>query len=226
MRYGFIILAALFLIIFMNVSRDFKGWGKPQLYPPSIEIQHFTFGQRDTMADSFWLRALQDFDKCDQSREGSSLNPKGIRMGLDRTPSCKKGWLFHTLNLIMELAPRFYMVARVAPLTLSVVIDDIEGATILFDKAMQNFPNDWIIRYRAAYHYMMELEDKTRAAQLFMDAYNKGAPEWTPLLAAKLHERNGDKDVARFILTEFLKNDLQDEDNKAAAEEKLESLEK
>lgn len=134
------------------------------------------------------------------------------------------GWMFRTLDLIMDLAPKFETAAEVGPITLSVIADDIEGATALFEKSLRNFPNNWIIAYRAAYHYMVELEDSHRAADLFMQAYRNGAPEWTPLLAAKLQQKVGRLEVAKLILEDFLKQDLQGLENIEAAEKKMKEL--
>lgn len=128
------------------------------------------------------------------------------------------------LDLIMELAPRFHMVAATGPLVLSVIVDDIEGATLLFERALKAFPEDWEIKFRAAYHYMIELENKPRAAELFLQAAEQGAPEWTILLAAKLREQNGEKAVARFILQNFLERQDIEIKNRDAAEQKLDSL--
>lgn len=124
----------------------------------------------------------------------------------------------------MELAPRFHMVAATGPLVLSVIVDDIEGATLLFERALKAFPEDWEIKFRAAYHYMIELENKPRAAELFLQAAEQGAPEWTILLAAKLREQNGEKAVARFILQNFLERQDIEIKNRDAAEQKLDSL--
>lgn len=224
MRAGFIILGSAFLIVFLNLQRTFNGWGDPIFYPPAKEIKYISMGHNNTMADLFWLRTLQDFGVCDQKQKGNNLAPDGKRMGKDRTPSCSKGWMYRMLDLVMELAPKFYMAARTGPLSLSVIADDIDGATLLFEKAMLAFPNDWVIMYRAAYHYMMELEDKQRASDLFLEAFKYGAPEWTPLLAAKLQQKSGQYAVANLILQEFIKGDLQDKKNRSTAIEKIEEL--
>ena len=63
------------------------------------------------------------------------------------------------LNLIFELDNRFHLAASLGPVTLSVVADDIEGATELFKKVLEQYPSDWVLNYQAGYHFMAELED-------------------------------------------------------------------
>lgn len=152
------------------------------------------------------MRAIQQFDKCEQDRGASPLTSEGLRMGLDRTPECNRGWVFQMLNLILDLVPRFYYPARVGPVILSVVIDDIEGATIIYEKALRNFPNDWIIASRAAYHFTFELEDNTRGSLLYYRAAKLGGPSWMALYASKLSNKEGKKELAIRMIKDFMES--------------------
>lgn len=143
------------------------------------------------------------------------MSGAGKRMGLDRTPSCQRGFLFHILSLILDLVPRFRYAARVGPVILSIVVDDVEGATLLFQKAIRNFPDDWIIATRAGYHYVFELEDYQKGAALYYRAAQLGAPSWMALYASKLQDKEGRKDMAIRMIRDFMgSNDLKPEDKK------------
>ncbi len=169
---------------------------------------------------------MQDFSTCEQDRSGSPLNNDGAKYGPHRTPTCKKGWLFRVLYLVMDLAPRFHLAARVAPLTLSVIVDDIDGATVLFDKAVHEYPDDWVILYRAGYHYLIELEDYEKAAPLLKRAAELGAPQWVNFLAAKTYDKDGQLQMAEAVLRDYLEKVKGDEKLEKITREKLREIEK
>ncbi|MCB0384205.1 MAG: hypothetical protein KDD43_02335, partial [Bdellovibrionales bacterium] len=64
-----VILSAVALIAFgvIQVSSHFIAVEakdrNPTLRPPE-NIEHFTFGYRDSIADGLWIRTIQDFEFC------------------------------------------------------------------------------------------------------------------------------------------------------------------
>jgi hypothetical protein len=170
-------------------------------YAPPAAIKRFTFGFKEVTADSFWIRVLQDIDQCEQN-----FAPKdALRIDKDRIHNCNKGWVYHILDIVFECAPRWRVPAAIGPLLLSVIVDDIEGATLLFKKAVKNFPKDWPILFRAAYHFLYETHEIIFAAQLFDEAGKYGAPQWVHSLAAKLYSESGRNYVARIVLLDAIK---------------------
>lgn len=165
---------------------------------PPQNLRHLHFGFNEVMADLFWLRAIQDFDYCENQ--------------LAQNLCAGKGWLFRTLDLVTDLSPQFRMPLATGPLALSVIISDIEGASLLFDKAVKRFPQDWKIAYRASYHALYEEKNETKAAALLLQAGQHGAPQWVYSLAARLYSENGRRDLALGILagTEGLPEDLRE----------------
>lgn len=111
-------------------------------------------------------------------------------------------------------------------MVLSVIVDDVEGATYLFEKAMRNFPDDWVIKTRAAYHYVFEVEDYSRGGQLYFEAAKLGAPNWMVLYASKLADKDGRKSVAYNMISQFLKDRDLNEKERALFSKKLKALEK
>ncbi len=211
-------------IIFANLTFNGPQEQNALMLAPPNSIQYFTMGYTETFGDVLWLGAIQRSDGCEQHRGGSSTDSNGRRMGLDRTPSCHLGWLYHMLSLVLDLIPRFYYAARVGPVILSVIVDDIAGATLLFEKAMVNFPDDWVIMTRAGYHFVFELEDERRGAALYLRAAQLGAPQWMALYAAKLYDRSGRRELARSVLVDFLKSNTIEPVLKKKFEEKLRDL--
>lgn len=168
---------------------------------PKRSIEHVALGYKDILADGLWLRVIQDFDVCDQNRgvEGQSqIDP-------DRIFNCERGWVYSMIDVITHLAPRFRMPYATGATVLSVVVDDIRGATLIFDKALAQFPTDWSIQYRAAYHYLFENQNKEKAAQLLVKAARNGGPIWLNSLAARLYTETGQAYLGKIVLEDFLK---------------------
>lgn len=166
------------------------------LNPPPEYLEYFHFGFRESMADSFWLRWIQDADNCqiyarqlerqtlDVSRQNDpNYNP--------RFKLCDNSWSFKMLDVITKLAPRFKMPYVAGGITLAVLTEDYVGATTIFERGLAIYPNDWNLAYRAAFHYQFDLDDKVRAAQLLEVAAANGAPSWVSSLAAKLYTQTG-----------------------------------
>jgi tetratricopeptide (TPR) repeat protein len=183
-------------------DEDKKSAGSSLLYAPPNIMTKFTFGYSDTMADTLWVRLIQDFDLCEQK---FSTDPKASHIGPGHIANCNKGWAYHMLDAITELAPHWRQPALVGPLFLSILIDDIQGASALFRKVLKVFNKDWAILFRAGYHFLYEEQDFVYAAQLYDQAGRYGAPGWVSALAGKLYSQSGRNMIARTILYDALK---------------------
>ncbi|RYZ83092.1 MAG: hypothetical protein EOP04_20665 [Proteobacteria bacterium] len=139
------------------------------------------------------MRAIQDFDFCDQE------TAKNVCIG--------NTWLYRMLNTITDLSPKFRMPYATGAVALSVMVSDIEGAKKIFDKGTTEYPNDWPILYRAAYHYLYEVRDKKIAADLFMRAGRNGAPPWVFSLAGGLYNESNERVAAEAVLSEMIKTE-------------------
>lgn len=165
---------------------------KDYIAPPLV-IKHLSAGLNIQMADSFWLRAIQDFDFCDQP-----VNEKECH---------GQSWLFHVINLTVELDPIFKDAYFYGALALTVLISDYTGASQIFDKAVTAYPNDWMINYTAGYHALYEEKNKTKAGRLYLAAADHGAPSWVRLMAGRLAFEGGDKDFAKKVLMQMMSID-------------------
>jgi tetratricopeptide (TPR) repeat protein len=171
------------------------------LTPPPPALKYFTFGFSESFADSLWLRYIQDMEKCGSNAiepidlVGENAHHKG---------ACKNSWSFLMLNAITDIAPRFRMPYAVGPLTLSVIVEDAEGADKIFEKALLAFPQDWPIQYRAAYHYLYDRHDNEKAAELLLIAAKNGGPSWLPLLASRLYTKLGQLEIGIKTLENYL----------------------
>lgn len=187
---------------------------KKYLKPP-VALKHFTFGYNDFTASLLWIRLLQNFDYCEGGKfgEGDYVMPAqdGDKVSaiLDRKtkpPKCHKGWVYTMLDAISEIQPRFKLAYDTGGTFLSVVVDDREGARLIFEKGLKIYKADWQLAYTAAYHYLWEVQEPKRAAELFLQAVQSGAPGWVYSLSAALYTKVGQAKIAKSILENALLN--------------------
>lgn len=179
----------------IKIDRSSDEIVKFTLAPPPPNLKFYSFGFNESVADSLWLRYIQDLDKC----KLHGVQSEG------KAEVCSKGWAFLMLDQITDLAPQFRMPYAVGPISLSVLSDDYDGAGVIFEKALRAFPNDWKIQYKAAYYYLYDKKDQAKAAHLLLQAHKNGGPEWLPLLASKLYDKSGQLALGISTLSGYLK---------------------
>lgn len=190
----FVLSLSLILVgSFHFLRKDVLAEAQSVLVPLPKNIPYLSFGFQENIADYLWIKSVLNFDYCENSYQ---LN--------EFVRGCRTGWLYHTLDLITDLSPRFRIPYAAGGLALSVVISDIEGASKFFDKSVKAFPNDWAILYRAAYHALYEEHDKLKAAKLMEQAAkNKQDPQWFNNLAVKLYAESGQKEMGLRLYQEL-----------------------
>lgn len=203
-------LAAVIGVALLATTADRGRESKKQplayLMPPA-DIKRFTFGYHESIADSFWIRVIQDFDLCEQAKLGQKLvieERPGFKP--DLPPECSKGWVFHMVDSITELAPRFRIAYVAGGIMLSTVVHDHEGAAVIFTKGSVQFPKNWQIYYYNAYHHLLNLGQTEKAAELMILAGRNGAPPWTFSLAAKLYTEAGKAFLAKTVIESVLRD--------------------
>jgi len=198
------------------------------LYPPPEYIEHFTFGFRESMSDSFWLRWIQDSDSCQTYLQPVEyLVPEekkpDDRLYNPRYKNCDNSWAYKMLDVVTKLAPKFKMPYLAGGISLSVLTEDFRGATAIFERGLAVYPDDWNIAYRAAYHYLFDLKDQKRAAELLLQAEKNGAPSWVSLLASRLYSEAGQYEVGISVL-EGYRAGLKDEESIKVIDKRIADL--
>lgn len=191
---GAVIFAALTWLLGSNTGATLKT--ERYLNPPPEHIEHFHFGFSESMADSLWLRWIQDGDVCQTYlapvKYGTTLGPHDN----PRHKVCDTSWSFKMLDAVTRLAPKFWMPYVAGGSTLAVIVEDYEGATKLYERGLKEYPDDWILLYRASYHYQFDVGDKIKAAELLVRAGERGGPFWLRSLAARLQSEAGQYELA------------------------------
>lgn len=182
------------------------------LLPPSKNIQYFAFGFKINLASFLWLGVLQNSDYCERK--------------INKTQCVGKSWLFQKIDLATTLDPIFEPdMYRSGALALSIIISDIPGASIIFDKAVLQYPKNWPLLYASGYHSLFEEKNKTKAADLYFRAAQNGAPDWVHIMAGRLAAEGGEFDFAEKILQTMIDSN-QDEKYILRLKKKLIDLKK
>ena len=212
------------------VSRSDANTATTYLNPPPERMEYFAFGFNESLADSLWLRWIQDGDVC-QTYAGNAPPETKFDPTFDQTFSnprhrnCDNSWSFKMLDQVTKLAPRFRMPYFAGTMTLAVLVEDYAGATVLFDRAVAQFPKDWEVLYRAGYHYLFDLKDMAKAGDLMKRAADNGGPYWIRFLAARLYSRAGQGALGIATLEAYL-NTLDDPKQRDPVIQRISDLKK
>lgn len=220
---AFFYLKYLISITFLFVLCVFLQWNTrsvqtpPKYLRPPDSIKYFTFGYADMMASVLWIRVLQNFDYCEGGKyketdyvsplEGAKNRIQGVLLRKIKAAKCEKGWVYSMLDAMTEVQPRFKTAYDVGAPFLSVAVDDREGARLIFEKGLKLYPKDWRLSFAAGYHYLWEMQDPNRSAQLLIQSLDNGGPAYLASLAAGLYTEVGQAEYAYQILTDALKKD-------------------
>jgi hypothetical protein len=113
-------------------------------------------------------------------------------------------WMFLRFKTLSLLEPKFYEVYSFGGVYLSVVKDDMDGASYIFDKGLEIYPTDFKLLRDASYHFYLESKNYTRAFEL-SQIIKKHYPEKKFLIGmiTKLEAENGRLEDALISLNSY-----------------------
>jgi len=169
------------------------GEEKRYLMSPPPHLEYFSFGYQASLSVGLWVRAIQDFDYCE--RKTAKTQCEG------------NSWLFHTLDTASRLSPDFKEIYTLGATALSILVSDVPGAAVIFERGVAIFPDHFNLVYRAGYHALLEEKDEAKAAKYFTQAAKIQGVEGGFLysLATRLYTDSGKREVA-LRLYEDMKN--------------------
>lgn len=113
-------------------------------------------------------------------------------------------WMFLRFNLISELDPQFYENYSFGGPYLSIIKDDIEGASIIYKKGLIQYPNDYSLIKDASFHFYFEAKDKASSIEFFRRLKKfPQAPLYLQTSMARMEAAQGNLDAALAMLTEM-----------------------
>ena len=135
-------------------------------------------------------------------------------------------WLFQRFDLMTDLAPWSKDMYQFGGQYLSVIKDDHFGALTILQKGLKQFPDDLVLNFTIAYHYMHELGEPNKSIPYFKKIMHyPDAPLFLPSLVAKLYEKESRIELALKILKEQYKR-TKSVALKKKYKEKIENLKK
>ncbi len=246
--FSYLLIIALCMSSLFLLKKNEKPFERKEaetyIYPPE-SIEHMVLGYNEVLADSLWLRWIQSIDLCgkntitrqDYEKKLIEMSPSAeeFKKAKDlvvlkghfenKKPVCNKGWSFKILKAITYLAPKFILPYTAGASALSVITEDHLGAKSLFDRGNQLHPDNWRISFYGAYHYLYELYNVKKAADLMLQSARTGGQSWFYHLASSLYTQSGQAQLGLSILKTQLKNTRDKKDRKKILE-KIEKLKK
>jgi tetratricopeptide (TPR) repeat protein len=117
-------------------------------------LQALSAGHKRLITDLLWVQTLLESDM--EHYKGKDLN----------------NWLFIRFNTISVLDPKFYENYLYGGQFLNVVKDDLEGAKIMYEKGIKQFPEDYNLNFQAGFLYYFEAGEFKRGLELLSKVEN------------------------------------------------------
>lgn len=144
---------------------------------------NFHLGQKRLISSLYWVATILESDH--DHYKGKDLN----------------SWMFLRFNTISVLEPNFYENYAFGGPYLSIVKDDVSGGSIIYDKGLHVFPDDYKLLRDAGFHYYFEVENYNKA-RIIYERLSKHS-KLNPLIIssfARLESANGNQEMAYKIL--------------------------
>lgn len=84
---------ALLLVVLSHVFFVMSPRKASQVFSPPRELSHLTFGYQEVIADSLWIRIIQDLGFCDQP--------------LSKNVCKNQSWLYKMIDAATDVSPNF-----------------------------------------------------------------------------------------------------------------------
>ena len=192
-------------LLWIRLIQDIDICDKPKVLRNTLKEEE---NLKSSLLSSLSLHNLQEkqfLSQLENTQKGTQRNIQSLAMSAihKEFKVCKNSWAYQMLNAITRLSPRFYVAYSIGGVTLSILVEDPIGAKIIFDRGLENFPEDWRLLYRNAYHSLFEFFDFERASELLKKAGDHGAPLWVYSLSSRLKTKKGQKELALSVLNNF-----------------------
>lgn len=193
-QYYFLGIAALFLFGALEVNRSLT---KPLLVIPKQDstwnlnsemIKNFNLGFRRLGSSFLWISTIIESDIDHYKKK--DLN----------------SWMFLRFNSISELEPKFYENYSFGGMYLSIIKDDLPGASLLYNKGLRYYGDDFSLLRDAGFHFYFEAKDYKRAYEITQTA-KKYHPKKFALMGmtTRLEAENGKLEDALSTLNTYQK---------------------
>lgn len=173
--------------------------------PKGEYLKTASLGYDQLVADAIWLQAIQVIGEKMITEEGYD-------------------WIYHAIDLVTTLDPRFDYAYQVGGIVLSALGKKIDMSNALLEKGLRENPDIWQIPFFLGFNHFFYMDDYKRAAD-YMSMASKlpGHPEYLPLLATRLYVQAKDPDIALEFLAR-MHQETKDEKVKKKIEERAKEV--
>lgn len=147
---------------------------------------YFNLGQKRFLSSLLWIATILESDH--EHYKGKDLN----------------SWMFLRFKTISELEPSFYENYAFSGPYLSVIKDDMEGASFMYKKGLTKYPNDYYLLNQASFHFYYETKDLNYSYEILqrLNKFDK-ASSLVKSSLSRIEANKGNLQVAYDILTNF-----------------------
>lgn len=157
------------------------------------------------VADAIWLQAIQVIGEKRITEEGYS-------------------WIYHALDVVTTLDPKFDYAYQVGGIILSAIGKKIDMSNTLLEKGLKENPDIWQIPFYLGFNHFFYMDKYKEAADyMAMASRLPGHPEYLPHLAARLYVQAKDPDIALEFLAR-MHQETKDEKVKKEIEERAKEV--
>lgn len=170
---GIFYIVCIFLIVSLQVKIDqirstTRRVEELRFLPSSDALRIVSLGYREFVADLLWLKAIQFVGGKDQTGKGYD-------------------WLYHVLDVVTDLDPKFFEAYQVGAMALSVLGSHPDQSVLLLQKGAAQIPDRWELYFYLGFNYFYFLDDfKNAAIHMEKATTLSGSPPYLVNLTAKL----------------------------------------
>lgn len=178
--YLFLVFALLFFISAVVIHSQFD---KPVIEVSKQEsatnlnqdfLSLISLGNQRLISNGLWIQTLMESDLDHYSQKN-----------LDN-------WMYLRFRTISTLDPKFYENYLYGGIYLSIVKDDVEGASDIFERGLKFYPKDFKLNYNAGFNYYFEMGDYEKGLEKLSVVENDPqAPDTLKYIINKLRHETG-----------------------------------
>jgi len=151
--------------------------------PPGEYLKPALLGYHHLGADVLWLRFVQV-------------------LGKKRNTPDEFEWMYHALDVITTLDPRYAYAYQVGGIVLTELAHRVDLSNRILEKGAEANPEVWWLPFNLGYNYFFHLGDSRRAAEYIARAARlPGGPAYLPGLATRMYAEANDPNLALDFLS-------------------------